>query len=116
MQPSRSQGPHSVSSLLEQVHELNTNIQQCVSERIKSAEFRAIDDLVTQIPSFRAETRKITWETISIFFQLLQSTLHGWLRRREKPIEDDESLDLANAHLSGPDSFLTKGEEDCVLQ
>jgi hypothetical protein len=67
MQPSRSQGPYSVSDLLRQVHEFDTSIQECVSELIKSAECRVIDDLVT---FFRAETHKITWETISILFQL----------------------------------------------
>jgi hypothetical protein len=31
-------------------------------------------------------------------------------------MEDDKLFDLENIELSGPDSFLTKGEEDCVLQ
>jgi hypothetical protein len=31
-------------------------------------------------------------------------------------MEDDESLDLANADLSGPNSFLTNEEENCILQ
>jgi hypothetical protein len=116
MPPRHSQGPYSVSNLLRQVHELDTNIQECISEWIKSAEFRAIDDLVGQIAFFRAEDHKATWETISILFQLPQSTLHGWLRRREKQTEDGESLDLADAELGGPNSFLTIGEEDSVLQ
>jgi hypothetical protein len=101
-----------VSDLLRQVDELDTNIQECISEWIRSAECRAIDDLVA---FFRAETPKITWETISILFQLSQSILRGLLRRREKPIKDDESLDLTNADSSDPDNFLTKGD-DCALQ
>jgi hypothetical protein len=36
--------------------------------------------------------------------------------RREKPMEDDESLGLANAYLSRPNICLTKEEEDRVLQ
>jgi hypothetical protein len=52
MQASRSQEPHSVSDHFRQVHELDTSIQECVSEWIKSAEFRAIDDLVAQLAFF----------------------------------------------------------------
>jgi hypothetical protein len=77
MQPSRSQGPYFVSDLLKQVRELDANIQECVSEWIKFAEFRATDDLVAQVAFSQAETHKIIWETISILFQLPQSTLHG---------------------------------------
>jgi hypothetical protein len=116
MQYSRPQGLHSVSDLLRQIQELDTNIQERVSEWIKSAEFRAIDDLVAQVASFRAETHKITWETSSILFQLPQSIFHGWPSHREKPTEGDESLDLASANFSDPNSFLAKGEENCVLQ
>jgi hypothetical protein len=84
----------------------STNIQECVSEWIQSAEFRAIADLVAQVPFFRAETHMVTWETFSILFYLPQSTLQGWLHGREKPMENTESLDLANADLSGPTRFL----------
>jgi hypothetical protein len=31
-------------------------------------------------------------------------------------MEDHDSPDLANTDLGGPTIFLTKGEEDCVLQ
>jgi hypothetical protein len=115
MHSSRSQTLHPVSDILRQVHGVDTNIQECIREWIKSAEFRVIDDLVAQVAFFQAENSKLTWETISILFQLPQSILYGWLRRREKEMEDDESFDLANNDPSGPNSFLTKGEEDAVL-
>jgi hypothetical protein len=93
-----------------------SSIRECVGEWIKSGEFTSIDDIVAQIAFFRTDIHVITWETISILFQRPKSTLDGWRRRREKEMDDDASLDLANPDLSGAKSYLTTGEEDCVSQ
>jgi hypothetical protein len=114
---SNAVGPSATfSALLRQVPRLDTNIQECVGEWIKSAEFGSIDDIVAQLAFFRTEIRVITYEIISVLSQLPKSTLHGWLRRREKEMDDDPSLDLANPDLSRPNSWLTITEEDYVSQ
>jgi hypothetical protein len=113
---SRAQGLHSVPDILKQAHTLDTTIRECVCEWIKSAEFRAIDDLFTHVAFFRADEHKITWETITISFQLQQSTFQGWLHRRETEMEDHDSPDLASTDLGGGNSFLTKGGDNCILQ
>jgi hypothetical protein len=42
--------------------------------------------------------------------------VHEWLRRRATKTKDYDSSNLANTDLRGPNSFLTTGEDDCVLQ
>jgi hypothetical protein len=66
MQGTRGQGPSSVSDLLRQVPRPDTNIQECVGEWIKSAEFRSIDDILAQIAIFRGDIHVITLEAIPI--------------------------------------------------
>jgi hypothetical protein len=116
MQRSRSQAAHSVSELLRRVTTLDANIQRTLNDWIKSAEFRAVDDLIGQIAFFRAAEHKITWATISVLFQAAESTLHDWLRRRQTEMPDEESAHLGDDVLGGPNSYLTQREEDVVLQ
>jgi hypothetical protein len=92
------------------------DMHKVLSDWIKSAEFRSIDNLIAQIAFFRAEDHKVTWETISILFQMPQTTLHRWLRRREEELDDEKTPETDDGEFAGPNSFLTNGEEDAVLQ
>jgi hypothetical protein len=116
MQRSLPQAPHSVADLLKQVRMLEADVQEFLSERIKSAEFRAIGDLIAQVAFFREDDNKVTWATLSALFQAPQSTLYGLFRRREKELALGEIPNLDAVELGGPNSYLTNREEDAVLQ
>jgi hypothetical protein len=72
--------------------------QDCASEWIKSAEFRAIDDGVAEIAFVPADSHKVTRKKSVMLFQRLKSTLHyavGRKRRRMMNLSISRTLTSA---------------------
>jgi hypothetical protein len=98
------------------VTRLDVDIQETFDEWIKSAEFRAIGDLIGRIAFFRNDEHRITWAVISFLFDMPKSAFHWLLHHFGDEMADDKTTDHIDAALCGPNRYLTRLEEDVVLQ
>jgi transposase len=81
-----------------------------------SAEFRELPDAPSQIMFFRDLRVPISYRQISMLLGIPLSTVYLWEKRARQAQEEPVPTEMPGSGFSGPNAFLTLGEEEYVLR